>query len=254
MTDSSRVAVIGVGRMGGADVPPAPGRRPRGESCRTIPPRPAVGALCAEGADRAEDPAEAARRDGGHDHFAADPGRHRGRLTLARAACLSARPRGACCIDMSTSLAQPGPATRADRPGAWCGGARCAGHREARAGAEQRARWRSWSAGEADAFARALPRCSTVLGSVIARHMGGPGSGQATKLTNNLLAATHMAVLAEAVPWPAPRGSIWPKVLRDRLQRHRRLAGAAKPLPGARRVLEDAPANNGGGRRSSPST
>jgi 3-hydroxyisobutyrate dehydrogenase-like beta-hydroxyacid dehydrogenase len=42
--------------------------------------------------------------------------------------------------------------------------------------------------GEADAFERALPLLE-VLGSVI-RHMGAPGSGQATKLTNNVLAAT----------------------------------------------------------------
>src|SRR5262249_10289944 len=58
--------------------------------------------------------------------------------------------------------------------------------------------------GDPDAFARA----SGVLeafGSVI-RHMGPAGAGQATKLTNNLLAATHMAVLGEAVAFARPEG------------------------------------------------
>ena len=96
--------------------------------------------------------------------------------------------------------------------------------------------------GEADAFARALPVLE-VLGSVI-RHMGGPGSGQATKLTNNLLAATHMAVLAEAVALARAEGLDLAKVYEivsngtgdSRVLRNR------YPVPG---VLEDAPASRG---------
>ena len=51
--------------------------------------------------------------------------------------------------------------------------------------------------GDAAAFQRAEPLFAA-LGAVI-RHMGGPGAGQATKLTNNVLAGVHMAALAEAV-------------------------------------------------------
>jgi 3-hydroxyisobutyrate dehydrogenase-like beta-hydroxyacid dehydrogenase len=74
--------------------------------------------------------------------------------------------------------------------------------------------------------------------------MGGPGAGQATKLTNNILAATHMAVLAEAVALartegldPADvyeivsNGTGDSRVLRNRY-----------PVPG---VVADAPASNG---------
>jgi 3-hydroxyisobutyrate dehydrogenase-like beta-hydroxyacid dehydrogenase len=51
--------------------------------------------------------------------------------------------------------------------------------------------------GAVEAYERAAPLLAA-LGGVV-RHMGPPGAGQATKLTNNVLAATHMAVLAEAV-------------------------------------------------------
>ena len=54
----------------------------------------------------------------------------------------------------------------------------------------------------------AFKRASGVLealGSVV-RYMGPAGAGQATKLTNNLLAATHMAVLGEAVAFARREG------------------------------------------------
>ena len=94
--------------------------------------------------------------------------------------------------------------------------------------------------GEADAFERALPLLEA-LGSVI-RHMGGPGSGQATKLTNNVLAATHMAVLAEAVALARAEGLDLARVYEivsngtgdSRVLRNR------YPVPG---VLADAPAS-----------
>jgi 3-hydroxyisobutyrate dehydrogenase len=95
--------------------------------------------------------------------------------------------------------------------------------------------------GDDDAVARVLPVLKE-LGEVV-RHMGPAGAGQATKLTNNLLAAAHMAVLAEAVAL-ARREGLDPaavyevisngtgdsRVLRDRF-----------PVPG---VLQRAPASN----------
>jgi 3-hydroxyisobutyrate dehydrogenase len=55
---------------------------------------------------------------------------------------------------------------------------------------------------------RAFARASGVLGAFgsVVRHMGPAGAGQATKLTNNLLAATHMAVLGEAVAFARREG------------------------------------------------
>jgi NAD binding domain of 6-phosphogluconate dehydrogenase/NAD-binding of NADP-dependent 3-hydroxyisobutyrate dehydrogenase len=58
--------------------------------------------------------------------------------------------------------------------------------------------------GDADAFTRVLPVLHE-LGQVIA-HMGPAGAGQAMKLTNNLLASAHMAVLAEAVAFARREG------------------------------------------------
>jgi 3-hydroxyisobutyrate dehydrogenase-like beta-hydroxyacid dehydrogenase len=95
--------------------------------------------------------------------------------------------------------------------------------------------------GEAEAYDRALPLLEAI-GSVI-RHMGAPGTGQATKLTNNLLSATHMAVLAEAVALARAEGLDLAKVYEivsngtgdSRVLRNR------YPVPG---VVADAPASN----------
>jgi 3-hydroxyisobutyrate dehydrogenase len=51
--------------------------------------------------------------------------------------------------------------------------------------------------GDAGALERARPVLETFATTIC--HMGGPGSGQVTKLTNNLLAGCYMAALAEAV-------------------------------------------------------
>jgi 3-hydroxyisobutyrate dehydrogenase len=95
--------------------------------------------------------------------------------------------------------------------------------------------------GDRDAFLR-VSDVLEAFGSVI-RHMGPAGAGQATKLTNNLLAATHMAVLGEAVALARSEGldpaAVYEvvsngtgdsRVLRNRF-----------PVPG---VLDHAPASN----------
>jgi L-serine 3-dehydrogenase (NAD+) len=95
--------------------------------------------------------------------------------------------------------------------------------------------------GEAEAYGRALPLLEA-LGNVV-RHMGPPGSGQATKLTNNVLAAAHMAVLAEAVALARSEGLDLAQVYEivsngtgdSRVLRNR------YPVPG---VVAEAPASN----------
>jgi len=95
--------------------------------------------------------------------------------------------------------------------------------------------------GERAAFERVRPLLDE-LGGVV-RHMGPAGSGQATKLTNNLLAGAHMVALTEAVALaerehlePAAVYEVWSngtgdsRVLRNRF-----------PVPG---VLEHAPASH----------
>ena len=95
--------------------------------------------------------------------------------------------------------------------------------------------------GDRGAFARA----SGVLeafGSVI-RHMGPAGAGQATKLTNNLLAATHMAVLGEAVAF-ARREGLDPAAVYEVVSSgtgDSRVLRNRYPVVG---VLEHAPASN----------
>lgn len=51
--------------------------------------------------------------------------------------------------------------------------------------------------GPEDAFERVRPVLEAMGGLIV--HMGAAGAGQATKLCNNLLAAVHMAALAESV-------------------------------------------------------
>src|SRR5436309_1995008 len=73
--------------------------------------------------------------------------------------------------------------------------------------------------------------------------LGGAGAGQATKLTNNILAGTHMAVLAEAVALAGSEGLDLADVYEivsngtgdSRVLRNR------YPVPG---VVPDAPASN----------
>jgi L-serine 3-dehydrogenase (NAD+) len=95
--------------------------------------------------------------------------------------------------------------------------------------------------GEASGFERALPLFEA-LGKVV-RHMGPPGSGQATKLTNNVLAATHMAILAEAVALARSEG-LDPAAVYEIVSNgtgDSRVLRNRYPVPG---VLPDAPASN----------
>ena len=73
--------------------------------------------------------------------------------------------------------------------------------------------------------------------------MGPPGSGQATKLTNNVLAATHMAVLAEAVALARSEG-LDPAAVYEIVSNgtgDSRVLRNRYPVPG---VLPEAPASN----------
>ncbi|MBN8866380.1 MAG: 3-hydroxyisobutyrate dehydrogenase [Solirubrobacterales bacterium] len=75
------------------------------------------------------------------------------------------------------------------------------------------------------------------------RHMGGPGAGQVTKLTNNLLAGCYMASISEAVA-VASREGIDPNKLFEVLSNgtgNSRVLHTRYPVPG---VLPETPASN----------
>jgi 3-hydroxyisobutyrate dehydrogenase len=233
----SRVAVIGVGRMG------APMARRLIEAGHELmvcdPSADAVAELCRQGAQTAEDPATAAAEAEVTITCLPTPDVLE-RVALGERGVLAGAGTGSVVIDMSTSL--PSLARRLTQAGARRGvdvldAPVTGGPRGAAQGTLA-----IMVGGGAEAFARALPLLEA-LGSVI-RHMGGPGSGQATKLTNNVLAATHMAVLAEAVALARSEGLELAAVYEiisngtgdSRVLRNR------YPVPG---VLEDAPASNG---------
>lgn len=95
--------------------------------------------------------------------------------------------------------------------------------------------------GDADAFTRVLPVLHE-LGEVIA-HMGPAGAGQAMKLTNNLLAGAHIAVLAEAVAF-ARREGLDPAAVYEVISGGTGDSRALRnrfPVPG---VLDHAPASH----------
>jgi 3-hydroxyisobutyrate dehydrogenase len=198
-----------------------------------------VAPLCAQGARRATDPAGAAAATDVTITSLPTPDVVEHAILGERGVLAGAR-RGSAVIDMSTSpprlarrLAEVGARQGVDVLDAPVTG----GPRGAQAGTLA-----IMVGGHADAVTRALPLLE-VLGALV-RHMGGPGAGQAAKLANNVLAATHMAALAEAVALansegldPATvyevlsHGTGDSRVLRDRY-----------PVPG---VLEHAPASNG---------
>jgi 3-hydroxyisobutyrate dehydrogenase len=160
-------------------------------------------------------------------------------VILGAGGVLSGAPADSIVIDMSTSsptlarrLAQAGREQRVDVLDAPVSG----GPRGAIDGTLA-----VMVGGEEPAFARVRPLLDE-LGGVV-RHMGPAGSGQATKLTNNLLAGAHMVALTEAVALaerehldPASVYEVWSsgtgdsRVLRNRF-----------PVPG---VLEHAPASH----------
>jgi 3-hydroxyisobutyrate dehydrogenase len=82
-----------------------------------------------------------------------------------------------------------------------------------------------------------------LMGSVI-MHMGPPGAGQATKLCNNLLAGVHMAAIAESVAL-ARREGLDPAALLEVMRNgtgDSRVLRMRFPVPG---VLPEAPASRG---------
>jgi 3-hydroxyisobutyrate dehydrogenase len=231
------VAVIGVGRMG---APMAERLIEAGHELIVCDPAAeAVGALCRRGAEREVDPAGAAARAEITITCLPTPDLLE-RVALGERGVLCGAAAGSAFVDMSTSL--PSLARRLAEAGARRGvdvldAPVSGGPRGAAQGTLA-----IMVGGQEEAFARVLAVLET-LGTVI-RHMGGPGAGQATKLTNNVLAATHMAVLAEAVALARSEGLELADVFEiisngtgdSRVLRNR------YPVPG---VLEEAPASNG---------
>lgn len=199
----------------------------------------AVAELCRRGARREADPAGAAAEAEITITCLPTPDILES-AALGERGVLAGAAAGSAVIDMSTSL--PSLARRLAAAGAQ----RCVDVLDAPVSGGPRGAEQGTLAimvgGEERAFARVLPLLEA-LGAVI-RHMGGPGAGQATKLTNNVLAATHMAVLAEAVALARSEGLDLADVYEiisngtgdSRVLRNR------YPVPG---VLKDAPASNG---------
>ncbi|MBV9425119.1 MAG: NAD(P)-dependent oxidoreductase [Solirubrobacterales bacterium] len=232
----SRVGVVGVGRMGA----PMAGRLLDAGHDLTFcdPDEQRAASLLARGARRAADPAATTAASEVTITSLPTPEVLEGAMLGDRGVLGGAR-RGSTVIDMSTSL--PALARRLAEAGAQRGvdvldAPVTGGPRGAEAGTLT-----IMVGGDPGAFANVLPLLE-LLGDFV-RHMGGPGTGQATKLTNNLLAATHMAVLAEAVALAKSEGldpgAVYEVVSHgtgdSRVLRNR------YPVPG---VLEHAPASN----------
>ncbi len=232
----SRVAVIGVGRMG---APMARGLLAAGHELTVYDSSLEASAdLCDQGAGRAPGPAEAAASSEFTITCLPTPQIVES-VVLGERGALAGAPKDGILIDMSTSL--PSLARRL----AWAGRERDVPVLDAPVSGGPRGAERGTLAimvgGETSAFERALPLFQA-LGQVV-RHMGGPGSGQATKLTNNLLAATHMAVLAEAVALAQSEG-LDPAAVYEIVSNgtgDSRVLRNRYPVPG---VLPDAPASN----------
>ncbi len=233
----TRVAVIGVGRMG---APMARRLIAAGHQLTVCDAAPAlVAELCEAGAEPAPDAATAAARSEISITCLPTPAILE-TVVLGERGVLAGAPPGSALIDMSTSL--PSLARRLAQAGQERGvdvlDAPVSGGPD---GAAQGTLAIMVGGGQRT-FARVLPLLQA-LGAVI-RHMGAAGTGQATKLTNNILAATHMAVLAEAVALARSEelelatvyeiisnGTGDSRVLRNRY-----------PVPG---VVPDAPASRG---------
>jgi L-serine 3-dehydrogenase (NAD+) len=232
----TRVAMVGVGRMGS---PLARRLLAAGYELTVCDSAPAaVAALSGEGVTVADDPATAAADVETTITCLPTPDIIE-RVVLGERGVFAGADSGSLLIDMSTSL--PALARQLATAGAERGidvldAPVTGGPRGAAQGTLA-----IMVGGEPTAFARGRVLLEAV-GKVV-RHMGPPGSGQATKLTNNILAAAHMAVLAEAVALARSErldlaavyeivcnGTGDSRVLRNRY-----------PVPG---VLPDAPASN----------
>lgn len=232
----TRVAVIGVGRMGG---PMARRLLAAGHELTVCDPSPeAAQGLFALGAGQSEDPAGAAAAAEITITCLPSPEIIESVVLGERGALAGAPPDG-IIVDMSTSL--PSLARRLAAAGEKRGvpvldAPVTGGPRGAEAGTLA-----IMVGGEASAFERALSLFEA-MGKVV-RHMGPPGSGQATKLTNNVLAATHMAVLAEAVALARSEG-LDPAAVYEIVSNgtgDSRVLRNRYPVPG---VLPEAPASN----------
>jgi 3-hydroxyisobutyrate dehydrogenase-like beta-hydroxyacid dehydrogenase len=198
-----------------------------------------VATLCARGARRATTPAGAAATAEVTITSLPTPEVVE-RAMLGEGGVLAGATRGSTAIDMSTSpprlarrLAESGARRGVDVLDAPVTG----GPRGAEAGTLT-----IMVGGRPDGFTRVLPLLRT-LGELVC-HMGGPGAGQATKLTNNVLAATHMAALAEAVALADSEG-LDPAMVYEVISHgtgDSRVLRNRYPVPG---VLAHAPASKG---------
>ena len=199
----------------------------------------AADTLCAQGATRAGDPARAAAGADVTITSLPTPEIVEAVVLGERGVLAGASP-ASLLIEMSTSL--PSLARRLAEAGRDCGVAVLDAPVTGGPRGAERGTLAIMVGGEEEAYERAVPLLEA-LGAVV-RHMGPPGSGQATKLTNNVLAATHMAVLAEAVALARSEGLDLAKVYEiisngtgdSRVLRNR------YPVPG---VLPEAPASHG---------
>ena len=231
-----RVAIVGAGRMG---APMAMRLLDAGHDVGVFDPRPeAVARLGERGAWDADDPASAAASAEVTITCLPTPAIVEDAMLGERGVFEGARE-GSLVIDMSTSL--PSLARRLARQGAQRGLAVLDAPVSGGPRGADKGTLAIMVGGDAAAFEQAEPLLQA-LGAVI-RHMGGPGSGQATKLTNNILAGAHMAVLAEAVALARSEGLDMSRVYEivsngtgdSRVLRNR------YPVPG---VLPDAPASH----------
>lgn len=229
--------MIGVGRMGA----PIARRLLAAGHAVTVCDRSdtAAQALCAQGATRAGEPAAAAAAAEVTITSLPTPEIIETVVLGGRGVLAGAAP-GSLLIEMSTSL--PSLARRLAAAGHDVGVAVLDAPVSGGPRGAERGTLAIMVGGETEAYERAAPLLKP-LGAVV-RHMGPPGSGQATKLTNNLLAGTHMAVLAEAVALARSEGLDLTKVYEivsngtgdSRVLRNR------YPVPG---VVPEAPASNG---------
>jgi 3-hydroxyisobutyrate dehydrogenase len=231
-----RVAIVGAGRMG---APMALRLLDAGHDLGVFDPQPeAVAHLRERGAWDADDPASAAALAEVTITCLPTPAIVESAVLGERGVLAGARE-GSLVIEMSTSL--PSLARTLAQAGSERGVAVLDAPVSGGPRGAQNGTLAIMVGGDVAAFARAEPLFEA-LGAVI-RHMGGPGSGQATKLTNNILAGVHMAALAEAVALARSEGLDLARVYEivsngtgdSRVLRNR------YPVPG---VLPDAPASH----------
>jgi 3-hydroxyisobutyrate dehydrogenase len=233
----TRLAFVGVGRMGlpmGRNL-----LRAGHEVVAADVDSAALAAIQADGAEVADSPAAAVEAAAGELAIAILPSPAIvEKVLLGDGGMLAALPSGGVLLDMSTGppelarrLAQAGKANGVEV----LDGPVSGGPPGAEAGTLA-----IMVGGSVPGFERVRPVLETMGSRIL--HMGGPGSGQATKLCNNLLAGVHMAALAESVAI-AQREGLDPHRLLDALRNatgDSRVLRMRFPVPG---VLPEAPAS-----------